>query len=302
MNILILGANGYLGRNFIKLVANNSNYDVVGSDIQNEFIYSKKIKYFKLDLNNYNEIKKIDFTIFNVIIYFSGITGTSDSFSNYKDFINLNHIGFLNLLSVLSNLKIKPLVVFPSTRLVYKGKEDTLLDEDSEKEFKTVYGLSKYAGENYLKMYRNLYDVPYLVFRICVPYGNLYKDKYSYGTIGFFINQAIAQKKITIYGNGLQKRTFTHVFDIYNQIMNLIKLKSAHNTVYNIYGETYSIKAIASAVSKKYNAKISHLPWPNNDFRLESGDTVFNSKKIKKVINFSLNYSFKKWLSELDKI
>ena len=42
----------------------------------------------------------------------------------------------------------------------------------------------------------------FTIFRICVPYGNLIDELYSYGTIGFFINRAMKGQNITIYGDG----------------------------------------------------------------------------------------------------
>ena len=102
---------------------------------------------------------------------------------------------------------------------MYKGVEDTPLHEESEKEFKTIYASSKYNGELYLKMHRLYYDIDFSVFRICVPYGNLFDANFSYGTLGFFISQASKGQPIQLYGDGSLKRTFTYVEDICNQIV-----------------------------------------------------------------------------------
>ena len=77
-------------------------------------------------------------------------------------------------------------IVFPSTRLVYKGKDEPLLENDT-KEFKTIYSINKYACEQYLKMYSDVFDIRYCIFRICVPYGSLLDGVSSYGTAEFFI-------------------------------------------------------------------------------------------------------------------
>src|SRR5690606_18112144 len=96
-------------------------------------------------------------------------------------FVNVNEIGLLHLLNHLSRFARMPKIVFPSTRLVYKGVKGTPLAEEAEKEFKTVYASSKYNGEQYLRMHSNLFGLDYTVFRVCVPYANLTARALSYG-------------------------------------------------------------------------------------------------------------------------
>lgn len=59
------------------------------------------------------------------------------------------------------------------------------MKEDDEKETKTIYAVNKIACENLLYAYRQNFDIPYTIFRICVPFGNMFSDDYSFGTIGF---------------------------------------------------------------------------------------------------------------------
>ena len=298
MKVLVFGANGYLGRHFVRELLKKNDMEISGSDIQENSVFLDEIKFCQMDLTSLDKLKKFDFSVFEVIYYFSGITGTKDSFDNFSKYIEVNQVGLLNLLSIIAKFKKKPLIVFPSTRLVYKGIKNKSICERSEKEFKTIYGLSKYSGEQYLKMYNNLYQIPYIIVRICIPYGNLFKGAYSYGTVGFFMRQAKLNKKITVYGAGSLKRTFTHVGDICNQIYKLTEIKLSYNNTFNISGEALSLKQVAEPIASKYKASISYLPWPKDDLLLESGDTVFNSAKIENTLNEKLKYSFISWLSE----
>lgn len=300
MNVLIFGANGYIGKHLTRLLATKKSINILASDIHNNSFFEEKIEYIQIDLSNKTKVENIDFSNFDIIYFLSGVTGTKDSFKDYNKYIEVNQVGLLNLLSIISQQKKKPLIIFPSTRLVYKGRKEEL-NEDSEKAFKTIYGLSKFSGEEYLKMYNNLFQVPFIVVRICVPYGNLFLDDYSYGTIGFFIYQASSNKRILIYGDGTQKRTFSHINDICNQIFELTKLKESINNIYNISGETMSIKEAANLIASKYRAKIDYLPWPSDDLKLESGDTIFNSSKIENLLNYNLNYNFHSWLNDLNR-
>ncbi|MBN8569601.1 MAG: NAD-dependent epimerase/dehydratase family protein, partial [Ignavibacteria bacterium] len=205
MKVQILGSNGYIGKNFSHYLHNLQKINSELFDVHPNSIHPN-IQYTQLDISNNSEVSKIKFDS-DFIFIFSGLTGTGAGFIKYEDYVKINEIGLLNILNSLHEQNYKGRIIFPSTRLVYKGIKDTALNEDSEKEFKTPYALNKYSCEQFLKMYNNMYGLSYIVFRICVPYGNLVGDEYSYGTVGFFLNKAAKGENITLYGDGSQKRT-----------------------------------------------------------------------------------------------
>jgi UDP-glucose 4-epimerase len=173
------------------------------------------------------------------------------------------------------------------------------LKEDDPKESKTIYAVNKNACENILEVYRNSFDIAYTIYRICVPYGNNLGTDYSFGTIGNFLNQAKSKATINLYGDGSLRRTFTHVEDICEQIIKSCLNGKSANQVYNTIGEEYSLKEIALLIAKKYNAKLILSQWPDKDFRIESGHTVFNSDKIKNEFKLELKHSFENWLARI---
>jgi UDP-glucose 4-epimerase len=289
---IIFGGTSYIGKHFVK------------------FLDLKKINYIQFNhsaiensnkcdiINDIDVLNTIDWNV-DAIFIFSGKTGTSKSFEDAKHYIELNEIGLLNILNSIIKTEYRPKIMFPSSRLVYKG-ENKPLKETDRLEFNTIYALSKINAENILKLYSKTFDLPYTIFRICVPYGNEIDYSYSYGTIGFFINQALNEKKITLYNYGELKRTFTHINDLVNQIYNLSIIKTTNNEIFNIKGETFNLKQIASLIAKQFNVNVTYKDWPNFDKIIESGDTIFNSDKIDKTIsNNQLSYSFKEWIKKL---
>ena len=174
-------------------------------------------------------------------------------------------------------------VIFPSTRLVYKGYDKPLKEED-EKESKTIYAANKIACEGYLQAYHDSFDIPYTVFRICIPYGNLLSSDYSFGTVGFFIKQASAGKDITLYGGGTIKRTFTHMEDLCYQIAEGAMKKESDGQVYNVGGETLSLRQAAEIVAAKFGTNVVGVPWPEKDLRIESDHTYFDDTKIQALL------------------
>lgn len=271
---IVIGSQGYIGKHLIKEL-NHVEVTISKYDIH---LDKNCCDVKQLDITKMYQLELIDFNV-DYIFMFGGLTGTYNGFDNYYKYHNVNVIGLNNLLEAIRKTKYKPCIIFPSTRLVYRGQDKPLLEED-EKECKTIYAINKLTCENLLYTYNKSFGIPFKVFRICVPYGNTIDDNYSYGTIGFFIKQAKEKNKICLYGDGSIKRTFTHIQDVCKQIISGTFSKNGINEVFNIGGQTLSLISAAKIISNKFNIKVSNMPWPEKDLRLESGHTYFDDSKI----------------------
>ena len=275
----VIGANGYIGKHIVSYLqryydVNVNSYDIVAEcDLPN---------YHKVNLTDKESIKGLNLDI-DYIFMFAGLTGTYNGFNEYQKFISINELGLLNLLDAIKNSEYRPKVIFPSTRLVYKGI-DKSLKEDDLKECKTIYAANKLACEGYLQAYHDSFDIPYTIFRICLPYGNLLSTDYSFGTVGFFIRQAKAGKDITLYGGGNIKRTFTHMEDLCYQIIEGSFHHESNGQTYNVGGETLSLHDAAEIIAAKYGTKVTEIPWPERDLRIESSHTYFDDTKIRSLL------------------
>ncbi len=291
---LLIGSNGYLGKHLASFLDEhgfkNQNFDIHPSapaGISN---------YRQFDITDKDAFQNLDPDV-DFIFLFAGLTGTADGFDKYQDFVKINEIGLLNLLDWMRASRSKARVVFPSTRLVYKGRKNYALKEDDVKETKTIYALNKLAAENLLWMYQNAFGIDYSIFRICVPYGNRFGDKYSYGTIGFFMDKASKKEDIVLFGDGTIRRTFTHVADICDTIFAAILKEGSRNQIFNIGGENLSLLEAATLVADKFGVGIKFMPWPEMALKLESDDTVFDDSKLCSLINPSRKFDLQNWLA-----
>lgn len=292
--IAVIGANSYIARNLICVLSDKKCeiklYD--RADVQMD----GNMNYSKIDILDESSVENIDFDC-DLIYFFVGKTGSANGFDDYEDFIDINEKALLNLLKAYKKAGGRAKIIFPSTRLVYKGK-DGLLKEDAEKEFRTVYAINKFACEKYLEQFNNVYGIPYCIVRICVPYGTIIEGASSYGTAEFMIKCAEAKRNITLYGDGTVRRTLTYIGDLCSILVDIGFSEQCINDVYNIGGENYSLREMADLIAKKYHVDIEYTPYPSIAEKIESGDTVFDDVKLKSKIKVRYNMRFEEWCQQ----
>lgn len=292
--IAVLGANGYIARNLIYvLMRDYPDYEICPYGI--EANSSDQLdNYIAVDMTDKESVKKIDLSC-DIVFMLVGRTGSANGFDEYDSFIDTNQRTLLNLLNEYRRQKSNARIVFPSTRLVYKGSK-VPQHEDAEKEFKTVYAINKFACEMYLEQFCKVYGVKYTVFRVCIPYGTLIPGASSYGTAEFMLAKAAKGENITIYGDGQVRRTLTHMEDLCTIMLKGAFSEKCENDVFNIGGENYSLIEMAKLIAEKYDVGVDLVPWPEISLKIESGDTVFDSSKLDEQINYERIHKFSDWV------
>ncbi len=292
--IAVLGANGYISRNLVFVLKRDYpdyQLDLYGIE---DYSVDHCDNYHSVDMTDKDSIKSIDLSC-DIVFMFVGRTGSVNGFDEYDSFININERTLLNLLSEYRRQKSRARIVYPSTRLVYKGKSGAQ-KEDAAKEFKTIYAINKYACEQYLEQYHRVYDVQYTILRICIPYGTLVPGASSYGTAEFMLSKAAKGENISLYGDGAVRRTLTYIGDLCVSIIEAARSEQCANDIFNIGGEDYSLGEMAELIASKYRVGIDYVQWPEIALKIESGDTVFDAKKLEKNIGKTTNMKFADWV------
>lgn len=296
MKVAIIGANSYIARNFIYLVKQQgtdvewSLYDAAETQVDGEANYKQ------INLLDKESVAQIDLDC-DLIYMFVGKTGSAVGFDQYELFNNINQTTLLHVIDEYRRQESKAKIIFPSTRLVYKGQEKPLKETD-EKEYKTNYAINKFACEQFLEAYNRIYGVKYCTLRICIPYGTLIPNASSYGTLEFMLKKATSGEDITLFGDGKQRRTFTYMKDLCEVLWQAGISEECLNDVYNVGGEDYSLLEVAEMVAAKYGVKVVNIPWPETERLIESGSTVFDSAKLDAMIGEKYQMQVRQWLSE----
>src|SRR6201987_2134383 len=179
---------------------------------------------------------------------------------NYEN----NVLGSVNVVNAAVRAETVERFVFASSIAVY-GPAQTPMSEDVLPEPEDPYGIAKYAVELDLAAAQRMFGLEYTIFRPHNVYGELQNlaDPYR-NVIGIFMNQVMAGRPMTVFGDGLQTRAFTHIDDVAPLIARSIDVPGATNEVFNVGAETpYSVLDLAHAVARAFEVsepEIEFLP------------------------------------------
>lgn len=266
--VLVTGAAGFIGSHVVdSLIA--LGYEVVAvDDLSGGFKDNVPAgaRFIKGDVSNVTFVKDLfkkhsfDY-VFHLAAY--AAEGLSHFIRNFNYTNNL--IGSANLINGAVNQGVK-CFVFTSSIAVY-GRNQLPMREDLVPQPEDPYGVAKYAVELDLKAAHEMFGMNYIIFRPHNVYGERQNigDRYR-NVLGIFMNQIMQKKSMTIFGDGTQKRAFTHVSDVAPVIASSIENKKAYNHSFNIGADTpYTVLELAETIAESFGVKkdIAFLPERN---------------------------------------
>jgi len=176
-----------------------------------------------------------------------------------------NLVASINLINEAVKGEVRTFV-FASSIAVY-GRNQTPMSEEMEPRPEDPYGISKYAVELDLRAAHEMFGLEYVVFRPHNVYGERQNiaDRYR-NVIGIFMNQVLQGRPMTVFGDGLQTRAFSHVDDVAPLIARAPLVSAARNQVFNVGADTpYTILQLADEIAGAFGVpkNVMHLPARN---------------------------------------
>lgn len=186
---------------------------------------------------------------------------------------NNNLIGSVNLINESVKHDVK-CFVFTSSIAVY-GTGQTPLTEDMLPEPEDSYGIAKVAVEQELRVSHEMFGLNYVIFRPHNVYGERQNigDRYR-NVVGIFMNQLLNNEPMTIFGDGMQQRAFTHIDDVAPIIAMAAETAAAQNELFNLGADVpYTVNELAELVSKAMtkDCRIKYLD-PRNEVKVAFSD------------------------------
>lgn len=197
----------------------------------------------------------------DVIVHLAGQVAVTTSVIDPRGDFEANALGTFNALEAARASGRNPVFLYASTNKVYGGMEEVALveehtrwryadlefgcPEDQPLDFHSPYGCSKGAGDQYVRDYARIYDLPTVVMRQSCIYGPRQFGIEDQGWVAWFIIAAVTGRPITIYGDGKQVRDILHVEDLLDAYdLAVEKIEIAKGKVYNIGGGPGNVMSV----------------------------------------------------------
>ena len=274
-NIIVTGANGFIGKSLTKALAVAGHMVIPVSGKDGNIALQE----------TWSELPKSE-----IVIHLAAKAFVPDSWNNPFDFIETNTIGTLRALEYCRKNKAK--LIFISSYL-YGNPKSLPISETAEIFTPNPYALSKKTAETYCDFYFENYQVPTLIMR---PF-----NIYGYGQskdflIPLLIDQTLNSKQIHV--KDLEpKRDYLHIDDFIGAILQSLFI-STHEIVNIGSGESYSVKEIIDLIQT-----ICHTNYPITSEavarKAEIMNTIADITKAKELFGWEPKLSFEKGLSEM---
>lgn len=279
MKCLITGGAGFIGSHIAQKLLKLGHQVVVFDNLSvgKEENIPTGCTFIKGDIKNYAEIKAA-LVGTEILFHEAAFVSIRKSFDKLEEEMQNNCVGMLNVLKAAAENKVKK-IIFASSMAVYGQPEKIIATEKDRTVPNSPYGLSKLRGEMYLKIMAEKFGINYVVLRYFNTYGIKQTPSDYVGVTTIFINQALAGKPLTVFGDGQQTRDFVWVEDIAQA--NILAAFSDKKGIYNIgSGQQVSIKEIAEAIHRELNAEIVYQPAPGGEIDHIQADIELAKQKL----------------------
>jgi UDP-glucose 4-epimerase len=273
MITLVTGAGGFIGGHLVAALADVPGMKITAIDkkpggMWRQYHTRPNVINVEGDIVDYGD--KSGF-VFEIVFHLAALAGVRDSFEDPAGYVRNNVQGTVRALEIARQ---------SNATFIYAGSSTADFTIDAN-----PYALTKYQGEQLITMYRKIYGSSVAIARFYNVYGP-YQSEPGDGNpycnvMGTFEKQYRECKKLTVTGDGTQRRDFTHVYDIVSGLLAISEHVNTKGTtrgfgidddlIYNIgTGENYSISEIA----EKFNSAsgIEYIDRPQGEAETSLAD------------------------------
>ncbi len=296
--VLITGGCGFIGSHLVDaLIKEHVIVDVVDdlSATENEtFYFNPSATYHKFSILNKERLGSLfDNLKPDTVFHLAAKARIQRAIQNPQYTCDVNFNGTCNILQLSKENDVSR-VIFSSTSSIYGLKNSCPLKENMPNDCLNPYSISKSAAEDLCKMYYNLFGLKTIVFRYFNVYGERQPLKGQYApVVGIFYKQKANGQSMTVVGDGLQTRDFTHVSDVVNANLLAANTDDEGNfaEVFNVgSGRSHSVLKIAEIIG----GNVEFIPERVGEARA----TLADLSKSKEKLGYSPQIKLEDWLIE----
>jgi len=264
-NILITGGAGFVGSALAThLAKDNDNFVVVVDNLltgdKRRVNQKQNLKFIKADVNQFVDISSIFYSYkFDFVFHYAAVVGVKRTLENPIQVLD-DLKGMRNVLDLCKNTGVERVFFSSSSEVYGEPVELPQHEHTTPLNSRLPYAIVKNAGEAFLKSYYQEYGLEYTIFRFFNTYGPFQSKDF---VISKFVASALQNNEITIYGDGMQTRTFCFIEDNVQACVNAFLQDECINDVVNIGSDVeYTVLDLAKLIIEisGSSSQINHLP------------------------------------------
>ena len=296
MKSIVTGGAGFIGSNLAdKLVEEGHKVIVLdnfstGRRLNLSHHKKNKVKIVKTDISKNNQLDKY-FKGVSYVFHLAGLASLLQSIKNPNKFFDTNVVGTFNVIQAAKKANIKKFI-YTASASCYGIPDKFPTSENSKIKLLNPYAFTKWQAEELIMHWAKMYNFPAISLRLFNAYGPRLNTSTDYRAVfGIFLNQKLANKPLTIIGNGEQTRDFVHVRDLICAILKAA-FSQKKGEIYNV-GSGREIKV--NEIAKLIGGKKIHIPKRY----VEAGRSLADITKVKKDINWQPKITIEEGVKEL---
>ncbi len=242
MKVLVTGGAGFIGSNYVRKVVRGELDKIDSVIVIDKLTYAgtltnfdhiprNSFEFIEGDICDIDLVSKLVSKV-DAVINFAAESHVDRSISSASDFISTNVMGVLVILDAIKNNAKEVRLLQVSTDEVYGSIESGSWSETQPLMPNSPYSASKASAELLARSYIKTHGLDVVVTRCSNNYGpNHFPEK----LIPLFITNILENKKVPVYGSGLNVRDWLHVDD-HCEALHKVLLTGASGSIYNIGG------------------------------------------------------------------
>lgn len=257
MKFLVTGGAGFIGFALAKSLKSDG-HDVVLLDFENRWKdHHKSWKTYSADISDYSSLSNLDHD-FDMVFHLAAQSSGYISLIRPEDDVDWNAKGSLNVCNFCRDAGIKK-IVYTSSMAIY-GEGDSLVEDDPANPISN-YGVTKLAGELYIKVFQS-YGLKHTIFRLFNTYGpNQDLTNLRQGMASIYLAQALSGNEIKVTGSFDRYRDCVYIDDVV-EALKMSLLEITDNEVYNVgTGTPTTVKDLIDTILDVHDS-------PSTDFKV----------------------------------
>lgn len=268
VNILLLGAAGFIGTNLTIALAKNPQNNITVVDVNKDYfgaisqMHLENVRIVTSDLT-----VETDFTKFlegqDLLYHLVSTTIPGTSNQHVVQELMGNVIFSAKLLEACVTCQVKRVVFLSSGGTVYGMESGCPLNEQVATYPISSYGVQKVTIEKLLYLYHHMYGLDYRIIRLANPYGPYQRPNGVLGAVTTFTYKALKGEPISVYGDGSVVRDFIYIEDVIRAANHIVFEPSPHK-IFNLgCGYGTSLLQVLQTIEKTLELKLDIHYLPN---------------------------------------